>query len=490
MGNKDAWKRRSIFLTKAQAFEPHSNQESRHTVMNNMNNKPFLHRDDSTDDELWDNVDENIGEFDRVIPSIAQPKCMQALLDIFQLEGINNLLRNSTRFSISFHVGGNSLKNKESSFRGSKFDSSRKANRKEENKMIEKNTEGGFNGYQNFSEVHRQDTLKADDCNFTEEQWVREKSLKIQRESLKNDPIKRMTNIKNGLDEQNEIDQIENDHDLSIRKIEELDDKKKAISEITMKPKKNLNSMVSKVVSPFATAPSENKKRHSNSEKITRNNSNTSSNEDRASLDQWRASEDIDRRGSDMANQQQNNNNNDVILDQWLKRGDSNGTILEDVEAENQTESNRMSKASILTASERRPSEIEQVQHQEEEEENEPQNISDKSAAEIHMVQSLQALQYMKTVVVPAKDELRDKFVFLPPHEQSHTKKTLIFDMDETLIHCVDDIELEKPQVVLDVEFEDGEVVEAGINVRPFAIDCLKAANELFQVIVFTASHK
>jgi len=44
--------------------------------------------------------------------------------------------------------------------------------------------------------------------------------------------------------------------------------------------------------------------------------------------------------------------------------------------------------------------------------------------------------------------------------------------------------------VILDVEFEDGEIVEAGINVRPFAIDCLKAANELFQVIVFTASHK
>ena len=62
--------------------------------------------------------------------------------------------------------------------------------------------------------------------------------------------------------------------------------------------------------------------------------------------------------------------------------------------------------------------------------------------------------------------------------------------MDETLIHWVDDIEEELPQVVLDVWFDDGEIVDAGVNIRPYAIDWLKAANELFQVIVFTASHK
>ena len=43
--------------------------------------------------------------------------------------------------------------------------------------------------------------------------------------------------------------------------------------------------------------------------------------------------------------------------------------------------------------------------------------------------------------------------------------------MDETLIHCVDDIQEENPQTVLYVTFEDGETVEAGINVRPYAID-------------------
>jgi CTD small phosphatase-like protein 2 len=33
-------------------------------------------------------------------------------------------------------------------------------------------------------------------------------------------------------------------------------------------------------------------------------------------------------------------------------------------------------------------------------------------------------------------------------------------------------------------------VVQAGINIRPFAFECLKAARERFQVVVFTASHQ
>jgi hypothetical protein len=36
-------------------------------------------------------------------------------------------------------------------------------------------------------------------------------------------------------------------------------------------------------------------------------------------------------------------------------------------------------------------------------------------------------------------------------------KKVLIFDMDETLIHCVDDIESEDPDVIIPIEFPDEE---------------------------------
>ena len=62
--------------------------------------------------------------------------------------------------------------------------------------------------------------------------------------------------------------------------------------------------------------------------------------------------------------------------------------------------------------------------------------------------------------------------------------------MDETLIHCVDDLENETPDVVLDVVFPNGEIVQAGVNLRPYAIQALQEANKKYQVVVYTASHK
>lgn len=65
--------------------------------------------------------------------------------------------------------------------------------------------------------------------------------------------------------------------------------------------------------------------------------------------------------------------------------------------------------------------------------------------------------------------------------------------MDETLIHCVDDVEKQECDIVLEIKFPDGdddETVYAGINIRPYIIDCLKEASKNYQVIVFTASHK
>ena len=69
-------------------------------------------------------------------------------------------------------------------------------------------------------------------------------------------------------------------------------------------------------------------------------------------------------------------------------------------------------------------------------------------------------------------------------------KKTVIFDLDETLVHCCDNIEDCKPDVVLPVQFPSGEVINAGLNIRPHALDCLREANKNFEVFVFTASHQ
>lgn len=51
--------------------------------------------------------------------------------------------------------------------------------------------------------------------------------------------------------------------------------------------------------------------------------------------------------------------------------------------------------------------------------------------------------------------------------------------MDETLIHCVDDIETENPEIVLEIDFpEESETVCAGINFRPYLHQFLDEASE------------
>ena len=94
-------------------------------------------------------------------------------------------------------------------------------------------------------------------------------------------------------------------------------------------------------------------------------------------------------------------------------------------------------------------------------------------------------------------------------------RRTLLFDLDETLIHCVEStddpksyqhlveirLNAEKPKSEKGKAFSygqkkqasepEGSVVKAGINVRPYAKWCLKEASDLgFEVAIFTASHQ
>lgn len=64
----------------------------------------------------------------------------------------------------------------------------------------------------------------------------------------------------------------------------------------------------------------------------------------------------------------------------------------------------------------------------------------------------------------------------------------MVFDLDETLIHCNET--LDNPyDVKLPICFPTGEIIEAGINIRPYAMEILKKLSKNFEVIVFTASH-
>lgn len=66
------------------------------------------------------------------------------------------------------------------------------------------------------------------------------------------------------------------------------------------------------------------------------------------------------------------------------------------------------------------------------------------------------------------------------PWVPEHQKKLLIFDMDETLIHCVDDIETQNPDVILEIDFPGEETVCAGINLRPYLMQCLQESAKQF----------
>jgi CTD small phosphatase-like protein 2 len=66
-------------------------------------------------------------------------------------------------------------------------------------------------------------------------------------------------------------------------------------------------------------------------------------------------------------------------------------------------------------------------------------------------------------------------------------KKTLLIDIDETLVHCHQ--EGSQPyDIALPVESDGGEKVVAYVSIRPYAISFLKRMAKYFEIVAFTAS--
>ena len=69
--------------------------------------------------------------------------------------------------------------------------------------------------------------------------------------------------------------------------------------------------------------------------------------------------------------------------------------------------------------------------------------------------------------------------------------KLIIFDLDETLAHCVRSEHPDRPpDVRLDIKMQSGKTLRAGFNVRPYTKQMLEHVNKYYEVAVFTASHK
>ena len=107
-----------------------------------------------------------------------------------------------------------------------------------------------------------------------------------------------------------------------------------------------------------------------------------------------------------------------------------------------------------------------------------------------HLFQTFQGLKIVKSLPPVDLDQLREKRVQVPRRSGYEDKKTVIFDLDETLVHCCENIEDCQPDVILPVQFPSGEVINAGLNIRPHAIECLREINKNFEVFVFTSSHQ
>ena len=107
----------------------------------------------------------------------------------------------------------------------------------------------------------------------------------------------------------------------------------------------------------------------------------------------------------------------------------------------------------------------------------------------LHLLQTLQSLIYLNTIPQSVKDQASRELnhVYLPPPASPGQSKTLIFDLDETLTHCVDTEDSQtpsftknfsrKPQHTVHIPTRDFqqklEYIKAGINLRPYLRECL-----------------
>lgn len=104
-----------------------------------------------------------------------------------------------------------------------------------------------------------------------------------------------------------------------------------------------------------------------------------------------------------------------------------------------------------------------------------------------HMFYFLEFINEMDSI---SEADVREKEVTL--NMKTEHRKLMIFDLDETLVHCTyQDAPAAKADSDVFLEVKNprsSSSSKAGFNIRPGARECLLAAQEHFEVVVFTAS--
>ena len=103
-----------------------------------------------------------------------------------------------------------------------------------------------------------------------------------------------------------------------------------------------------------------------------------------------------------------------------------------------------------------------------------------------HLFNTFQAVKFVRNLKPVDPVQLGEKMVSLP--RVGYGRKTVVFDLDETLVHCVEDVS--NAHLAIPITFPSGERLVAGVNIRPYARECLSAVSSFCEVIVFTASQR
>ena len=110
----------------------------------------------------------------------------------------------------------------------------------------------------------------------------------------------------------------------------------------------------------------------------------------------------------------------------------------------------------------------------------------------VYVENNLYIIEYLQMNWVSSNDLIKKLNVVLPDNDfynemNKYGKKTLILDMDETLLHCDSGFKYEVHDKILTRVF-NGEEFNLPIIYRPFLSKFLKFARANFEVIIYTAS--
>ena len=97
-------------------------------------------------------------------------------------------------------------------------------------------------------------------------------------------------------------------------------------------------------------------------------------------------------------------------------------------------------------------------------------------------------MQKILTLPQPKSEKLKKVTI----GNKHHRKLLVLFDLDETLVHCTGPIKTSKTQYQNEVEVKlpMGKKVKIDINIRPFLEKSLKLIKQYYTVAFYTASHQ